>query len=241
MMNYVPTIPPAAPTQYPAAPYTGYQNFNTVVPQPVTPAVPLTPPQPAAAAVYPSGITYYAPQSQTQAPRPLPSQRRPTAAIPILAPPERKSKNNRAGSDNSSGTNLNINDGEEPNVSAGSSGTTTTSAAPAGAANDIDHILDNMFVQRPVFQPPIRKSPSPAPAATAGASAAASTIPPVAGSGVDVASEALKVAEMDSLDKIGESVKNLTIQEEKLPLVDASGPEKLEITPTVAPVDPTAG
>lgn len=241
MMNYVPTIPPAAPAQYPAAPYTGYQNFNTVVPQPVTPAVPLTPPQPAAAAVYPSGITYYAPQSQTQAPRPLPSQRRPTAAIPILAPPERKSKNNRAGSDNSSGTNLNINEGEEQNVSAGSSGTTTTSAAPAGAANDIDHILDNMFVQRPVFQPPIRKSPSPAPAATAGASAAASAIPPVTGPGPDVASEALKVAEMDSLDKIGESVKNLTIQEEKLPLVDASGPEKLEITPTVAPVDPTAG
>lgn len=54
-------------------------------------------------------------------------------------------------------------------------------------------------------------------------------------------SDVLKPADMDALDKIGESVKKLTIQEEKVPLVDAAGPEKLEITPTVAPVDPTAG
>lgn len=228
-----------APTQYPAAPYAGYQNFNTVVPQPVTPAVPLTPAQPAAAAVYPSGITYYAPQSQTQTPRPLPSQRRPTSAIPILAPPERKSKNNRIGADSTTGANANINEGEESSVSAaGGSGTTSTAT---GAASDIDHILDNMFVQRPVFQPPIRKSPSPAPTATGGASAGGSAVSSMSGSVSDVTSEALKAAELDSLDKIGESVKKLTIQEEKLPLVDASGPEKLEIVPTVAAVDPTTG
>lgn len=244
MMNYVPTIPPAAPTQYPAAPYTGYQNFNTVVPQPVTPAVPLTPPQPAAAAVYPSGITYYAPQSQTQTPRPLPSQRRPTSAIPILAPPERKSKNNRPGSDNNSGPNTNLNEAEEANVSAAAAGGsgTTTSTTTAGAASDIDHILDNMFVQRPVFQPPIRKSPSPAPTAAAGTAATGpSNAAPAGTADTTMGSDALKTAEMDSLDKIGESVKKLTIQEEKLPLVDASGPEKLEIAPAVAPVDPTAG
>ncbi|XP_062558753.1 uncharacterized protein LOC134223586 isoform X2 [Armigeres subalbatus] len=228
-----------APTQYPAAPYAGYQNFNTVVPQPVTPAVPLTPAQPAAAAVYPSGITYYAPQSQTQTPRPLPSQRRPTSAIPILAPPERKSKNNRIGADSTTGANANINEGEESSVSAaGGSGTTSNTT---GAASDIDHILDNMFVQRPVFQPPIRKSPSPAPTATGGASAGGSAVSSMSGSVSDVTSEALKAAELDSLDKIGESVKKLTIQEEKLPLVDASGPEKLEIVPTVAAVDPTTG
>lgn len=243
IMNYVPSIPPAAPTQYPAAPYPGYQNFNTVVPQPVTPAVPITPAQPAAAAVYPSGITYYAPQSQTQTPRPLPSQRRPTSAIPILAPPERKSKNNRIGADSNSGASTNVNESDESNaLAAGGSGTTATIT---GAASDIDHILDNMFVQRPVFQPPIRKSPSPAPTAagvTTGASAGGSSVvSSMSGSVSDVTSEALKVAEMDSLDKIGESVKKLTIQEEKHPLVDASGPEKLEIVPTAAAVEPTVG
>lgn len=246
ILNYVPTIPPAAPTQYPAAPYPGYQNFNAVVPQPVAPAVPIAPAQPAAAAVYPSGITYYAPQSQTQTPRPLPSQRRPTSAIPILAPPDRKSKNNRIGGDNGSGPNSNAAEGDEMNAPvAGISGPTTT---PAVGGSDIDHILDNMFVQRAPYQPPTRKSPSPAPTATtAGASAASSSGPTVASSvAVDggigmVANDAVKVADIDPIDKIGESVMNLTIQEEKLSLVDTSGPEKLEVTATVAPVDPTAG
>lgn len=43
-----------------------------------------------------SGITYYAPQTQPP-PRPILSQRRPTNAIPIMAPPERSGKHRSGG------------------------------------------------------------------------------------------------------------------------------------------------
>ncbi|XP_055597060.1 uncharacterized protein LOC129747068 [Uranotaenia lowii] len=229
ILNYVPSINPAATTQYPAAPYTGFQNYNAVVPQQVPPAVPINPtPSAATAALYQSsgGITYYAPQSQTQTPRPLPSQRRPTSAIPILAPPERKSKNNR--SDNGSGGSNEVDDGSTNAPGSTSSGTATSNAT--SSADNIDHILDNMFVQRPPYQPPTRKSPSPAPTA-------------VAASGVDGGQD---TGDKDStVDKIGDSVKKMTIQEEKLPLVDptmlaSGGSEKLDISSTPA-VDPTVG
>lgn len=237
IMNYVPAITPAAPTQYPAAPFTGYQNYNAVVPQPVTPAVPHNSTSTAAtAALYQSsgGITYYAPQSQTQTPRPLPSQRRPTSAIPILAPPDRKSKANRSGADAAGGNGANEND-DGGNANA-------TGAAPIGSAENIDHILDNMFVQRAPYQPPTRKSPSPAPMATPNAggngtgAGGDSALPGVADAGKD--------ADRESIEKVGESVMKLSIQDEKLPVVDpvaVGGNEKLEIAAPVAAVDPTAG
>lgn len=222
ILNYVPTITPTPPTQYPAAPYTGYQNaYNAVVPQPVAPTVPINPsPSAATAALYQSsgGITYYAPQSQTQAPRPLPSQRRPTAAIPILAPPDRKAKNNRTGDPSGNGT-AGSNDSEEQ-----------TSTNANAAADNIDHILDNMFVQRPPYQPPTtRKSPSPAPNEK----------------GATADGGGSKDADKEAVDKMGESVKNLSIAEENRPAVDAAvgagGAEKLDLTATTPSVDPTAG
>lgn len=40
---------------------------------------------------------------------------------------------------------------------------------PIGSPENIDHILDNMFVQRPPYQPPTtRKSSSPSPSIDAG-------------------------------------------------------------------------
>lgn len=233
ILNYVPTINPTPPAQYPAAPYTYTQNaYNPVaVPQPVVapaPVVPINPsPSAATAALYQSsgGITYYAPQSQTQAPRPLPSQRRPTAAIPILAPPDRKTKNNR--SDATGGAaGGSSNDAEDSQQSGGNSN---------AAADNIDHILDNMFVQRAPYQPPsatttataTRKSPSPAPGS----------------GGAD--KDGGKDADKEAVDKMGESVKNLTIQEENRPVLDAlaaaGGAEKLDLAVTAPSVDPTAG
>lgn len=227
ILNYVPTINPTPPAQYPAAPYTYTQNTYTpvAVPQPVAPApvVPINPsPSAATAALYQSsgGITYYAPQSQTQAPRPLPSQRRPTAAIPILAPPDRKTKNNR--SDNTGGTGGGSNDAEE-----------SQQTGSNNAADNIDHILDNMFVQRPPYQPPsatttAQKSPSPAP-------------------GGNGDKDVGKDADKEAVDKMGESVKNLTIQEENRPVLDAlaatgsGGADKLDLAATTSAVDPTAG
>ncbi|KAL1379499.1 hypothetical protein pipiens_014858, partial [Culex pipiens pipiens] len=227
ILNYVPTINPTPPAQYPAAPYTYTQTaYNPVVPvpQPVAPApvVPINPsPSAATAALYQSsgGITYYAPQSQTQAPRPLPSQRRPTAAIPILAPPDRKTKNNRADSAGAAGPGGASNDGDESQQQPGNN----------AAADNIDHILDNMFVQRAPYQPPTavtsaaRKSPSP---------------------GAD--KDGGKDGDKEAVDKMGESVKNLTIQEENRPALDAlaaaaGGAEKLDLAATTPSVDPTAG
>lgn len=83
------------------------------------------------------------------------SQRRPTNAIPILAPSERF-----AGKGRNRQTN---NQFEEDDKSALN--------PPIGSPENIDHILDNMFTQRstqrPAFQPPARKSNSPSPESNA--------------------------------------------------------------------------
>lgn len=113
-----------------------------------------------------SGITYYAPQTQPP-PRPILSQRRPTNAIPILAPPDHSKKrnsNNNATSPTHSGTNNDNEYGDED----GGGGTKV--GTQMEHAENIDHILDNMFVQRAPHFPPTtglaaaaRKSSSPAP------------------------------------------------------------------------------
>lgn len=78
------------------------------------------------------GTTYFVPPVQsTTRPAVLP-QRRPTNAIPIL-PPSEKHKTRTAS-----------------NNSANPKGDETSS----GSGDNIDHIIDNMFVQRPAFQPP---------------------------------------------------------------------------------------
>lgn len=116
-----------------------------------------------------SGITYYAPQTQPP-PRPILSQRRPTNAIPILAPPDHSNKRNN---------NNNNNNGNNATTSAQGSGNCDEYAEDDGNgkmatqmenAENIDHILDNMFVQRAPHFPPTtglaaaaRKSSSPVP------------------------------------------------------------------------------
>lgn len=126
--------------------------------------------------------------------------------------------------DATGGAGGNSNDGDDSQQS----GTTTN------AADNIDHILDNMFVQRPPYQPPsvatasaTRKSPSPAPG----------------GAGAD--KDGGRDADKEAVDKMGESVKNLTIQEENRPSLDAlaaaGGAEKLDLAATTPSVDPTAG
>lgn len=81
------------------------------------------------------GTTYFVPPPQTR-PAALP-QRRPTNAIPIL-PPEKNSNKQRNAA--SIAANESSTKEEKPSL---------------GSAENIDHILDNMFVQRPAFQPPI--------------------------------------------------------------------------------------
>lgn len=107
-----------------------------------------------------SGITYYAPQTQPQ-PRPILSQRRHTNAIPIMAPPERNNKGvNRSmgGASSAMGNNDSNNNSNNDQQQAVDS-----------TAENIDHILDNMFVQRShPYQSTTglssRKSSSPSPA-----------------------------------------------------------------------------
>lgn len=98
-----------------------------------------------------SGITYYPPQTQ---PRPILSQRRPTNAIPILAPSERFTGKGRNRQNNSQ-----FDEDDKAALN-----------APIGSPENIDHILDNMFTQRPPFQPPTRKSNSPSPESKVGES-----------------------------------------------------------------------
>ncbi|ALC47476.1 btz [Drosophila busckii] len=74
------------------------------------------------------GTTYFVPPVQAPTRPAVLPQRRPTNAIPIL-PPSEKHKTRNANSKADS----------EP---------------PSGSADNIDHIIDNMFVQRPAFQPP---------------------------------------------------------------------------------------
>lgn len=109
-----------------------------------------------------SGITYYAPQTQPP-PRPILAQRRPTNAIPILAPPERGGGGGGgSGSNGSTSKNrgrLNNPTYDEYDEDAAKNPQIN---APLGSS-EIDHILDNMFVQRAPYQPPTRKSSSPTP------------------------------------------------------------------------------
>ncbi|XP_011181012.2 protein CASC3 [Zeugodacus cucurbitae] len=100
------------------------------------------------------GTTYFVPPAQaTTRPVVLP-QRRPTNAIPILPPSEKNKQRPVDAKDEAKAANT---------ASQGNA----QSTAPIGSAENIDHIIDNMFVQRPAFQPPqapanpTRKSSSP--------------------------------------------------------------------------------
>ncbi|XP_055854849.1 bromodomain-containing protein DDB_G0280777 isoform X2 [Episyrphus balteatus] len=126
-VNYVQAAPPN-PATAPSAAYPNYTNytpnFNTV-----------------------GGTTYFVPTPQpTARPTALP-QRRPTNAIPILPPSEKK----RTGETKQ----------EEDSKTNSSTASATSANAPIGSAENIDHILDNMFVQRAPYQPQTRKSASP--------------------------------------------------------------------------------
>lgn len=89
------------------------------------------------------GTTYFVPPAQaTTRPVVLP-QRRPTNAIPILPPSEKNKQRSVDVKDEAKALALN-------SASQGSA----QSSAPIGSAENIDHIIDNMFVQRPAFQPP---------------------------------------------------------------------------------------
>ncbi|XP_022211932.2 protein CASC3 [Drosophila obscura] len=146
------SVPPASPYVNPAsaaylpttpAAVAFAQAQTSVVTQP-QPQPPAQAPTPAAAAQAPpsmnfhqnyntvGGTTYFVPPVQTTSrPAALP-QRRPTNAIPIL-PPSEKHKTRPGGL---AGPNANQTKEE------------------GGHADNIDHIIDNMFVQRPAFQPP---------------------------------------------------------------------------------------
>uniref|UniRef100_A0A182FBS8 Protein CASC3 n=1 Tax=Anopheles albimanus TaxID=7167 RepID=A0A182FBS8_ANOAL len=267
-MNYVPALgPPPQPTaapvvppgQYPAtAAYPTFQPaYGQAGPVAVPPvgvagappqasapgAVPGGPPPPTALYQPAGGITYYAPQTQTQAPRPLPTGRRPTAAIPILAPPDRKpATTSTAGATATTGKGATGTTGTtnrttaagggteatEGNEEAGGGGTAGGGGAGGGtiepqgpiySTENIDHILDNMFVQRPVYQPPSRKSPSPAlPPTGSEANAAANA----AGSEQVETTARPKGADGGSATEsagdtiLGDSVKKLSLQDEKM-------------------------
>lgn len=145
ILNYVSTIqpqPPAAAPNYPQ--YTNYQNYNIQAPTPApAPPQPTQAPPQTQAAPQPifqtqSGLTYY-PNAQiapTHPQRIIQPQRRPNP-IPILAPRDHK-KNQADDSDKN-------NDNEK--------GTSS--------AENIDHILDNMFVQRQPYEPTISLKDAP--------------------------------------------------------------------------------
>ncbi|KAL7017524.1 hypothetical protein ACKWTF_010408 [Chironomus riparius] len=145
ILNYVSTIQPQAPAAaYPQ--YTNYQNYNippqpaaTVPPPQQAPPPAQTQPQP----IYQTqgGLTYY-PNTQMQTAhqqRIIQPQRRPNP-IPILAPPDHKSKTSSSNADD-----------DKSNEEKGGT----------GSAENIDHILDNMFVQRPMTNIISLKDPTP--------------------------------------------------------------------------------
>lgn len=145
ILNYVSTIQPQAPAAaYPQ--YTNYQNYNiqaqpaaTVPPPQQAPPPAQTQPQP----IYQTqgGLTYY-PNTQMQTAhqqRIIQPQRRPNP-IPILAPPDHKSKTSSSNADDDKNTD---------------------DKGGAGSAENIDHILDNMFVQRPMTNIISLKDPTP--------------------------------------------------------------------------------
>lgn len=94
------------------------------------------------------GTTYFVPPHTQPSNRPVSlPQRRPTNAIPILPPSEKSKSQAGAGQQQKSQDTK-----EDPKSSSG----------PAiGSAENIDHIIDNMFVQRPVFHPPANNAAGP--------------------------------------------------------------------------------
>lgn len=139
---YVPAIQQAAPQTQFQPQYAGYTpNFT---PQPTTnQSTPIYQSQP------PPSITYFAPTATN--PPPTRVTRRPTNAIPILAPPERTGNGNSKRNEYETGDKMTTSDAKQMQQ---------TSAV--GSAENIDHILDNMFVRRPPLQPaPMIKSASP--------------------------------------------------------------------------------
>ncbi|XP_059622628.1 protein CASC3 [Phlebotomus argentipes] len=157
ILNYVP--PPnmgPTPAQFPT--YPNYPNYNSMT----TPSIPHQ---------SQGGITYYAPQSQQQ-PRAVVAQRRPTNAIPILAPPERSGKG-RGRLPSSQMMQMDRGDSEL--------------GSDEGKSNveNIDHILDNMFTRRTPYEPPSLKPSSSPPPVSPVVSKAES-------GGVELAEEGLK-------------------------------------------------
>jgi protein CASC3 len=129
---YVPTQA-AAPTY---TQYTGYQNYNLQA----TPNAAPQPQQPTPAPAQPiyqtqSGLTYFpnAPMTQAHPQRIIQPQRRPPNPIPILAPPDHKKSH-----------------GDDDKTEGGET------------TGEIDHILDNMFVQRQPYEPTISLKDPPA-------------------------------------------------------------------------------
>lgn len=139
ILNYVPQTQFTAPPQFPS-----YPNYSAVAHNPSTSAIYQTQ----------SGLTFYAPQTQTQ-PRPILPQRRPTNAIPIMAPPERGGKGRGRLTNNNQYEEYEDQQAQQESQIKGVGGL----PPPLGSAENIDHILDNMFVQRAPYQPIIRKSP----------------------------------------------------------------------------------
>jgi hypothetical protein len=155
ILNYVSAIQPQGPpaaTSFPQ--YTNYQNYN--IQAPGTSAVPVqqAPPQPAppvqnqpAQPIYQtqSGLTYYPNTAQlppVHQQRIIQPQRRPNP-IPILAPPDHKKIQGSTTSNDDGDKNMESDKG--------------------ASAENIDHILDNMFVQRrQTHEPTISMKESPA-------------------------------------------------------------------------------
>lgn len=151
------TVPVSVPVPVPQAPYVNPANATYLAPPPAAVAYaqaqtaatqqPQPAPQASQAAAQPSqgpssmnfhqnyntvgGTTYFVPPAQTTTRPTVLPQRRPTNAIPIL-PPSEKHKSRIV-------SNANAN----PKTDEAS-----------GSSDNIDHIIDNMFVQRPAYQPP---------------------------------------------------------------------------------------
>lgn len=131
---YVPAQMQAAPAPQPAqyqpqpAYATSYQPAPSGYPQTGAPAAQAT------AQMYQSQPPIYYAPPQAPPPQPVVTQqrvtRRPTNAIPILAPPDRKEVLTSSAAPN------------EPK-----------DKQPDSGAENIDHIIDNMFVRRPPIQP----------------------------------------------------------------------------------------
>lgn len=140
---YVPTIQQPAPQTQFQPQYSGYTpNFT---PQPTTnQTTPIYQSQP------PPSITYFTPAATN--PPPTRVTRRPTNAIPILAPPERAGNGNSKRNEYETGDKMMSSDNKQQ----------MQQSSAVGSAENIDHILDNMFVRRPPLQPtPMIKSTSP--------------------------------------------------------------------------------